>query len=187
MPDDPATNPAPANPAPAPQPAPAPASQPAPAARSGSDDELPEHEPPPTTRSFRSLREAHNRTVDENKELKRQLGELQAQTGAVEQLRSALVEQTVIAQATGLLSDPTDAIRMLDLASIKPDDKGRVDPKPIREKIEKLVEQKPYLRGSASSAPRPLPGPGGQPPTPTGAGNGHAAMNDLIRGAARGR
>lgn len=45
----------------------------------------------------------------------------------------------------GRLEDPSDALRLLDLDDIKPDDDGKVDTKAIQTRVEDLLKKKPYL------------------------------------------
>jgi hypothetical protein len=56
--------------------------------------------------------------------------------------------------AAGVLTDPDDAVRLLDLEAIEADADGRPQPKSIKAALADLVKAKPYL------AAKPTPGNG---------------------------
>lgn len=58
-----------------------------------------------------------------------------------------LVRAEVKAAAAGMLADPADAPRFIDLAKIKVGDDGEPDAKQIKKAIEDLLKDKPYLAG----------------------------------------
>jgi hypothetical protein len=185
----------PPNPTPA---APAPAQPPAAPAPSPIDDDDDE---------YQGLNAAGRRAVAElhatRKQLRTDLRTARAQIAQLEQektqlkgsqdavanLKRGLLENAVAAAAAGRLADPSDAMRLVDISDIAVGDDGKVDSAKLKERIDKLLEAKPYLgatgaggtRAGAPSGQRPpgLPG-GGQRPAPQGGG-----INELIREAAR--
>lgn len=88
-----------------------------------------------------------------------------------------LVRAEVKAAAGGVLQDPEDAVRLLDLAEFEVDDDGEVDAKAITAAVRRLAESKPYL--AVGAKPTALPGGGATP-------SQGISMDDLIRGKARG-
>lgn len=73
--------------------------------------------------------------------------------GRAEALKAAndrLLKAEIRAAAAGKLSDPADAIRLLDLASFKVGDDGEIDSGAIGAAIEELIKTKPYLAAKAS-------------------------------------
>ena len=88
-----------------------------------------------------------------------------------------LVRAEVKAAAGGVLQDPEDAVRLLDLAEFEVDDDGEVDTKAITAAVRRLAESKPYL--AVGAKPTALPGGGATP-------SQGISMDDLIRGKARG-
>lgn len=86
--------------------------------------------------------------------------------------------------AAGKLADPEDAIRFLDLATIKVDDEGHVDEKAIASAIETLVTEKPYLAadgGSTTTTRRTADfDPGTRTTTTTAAGSSNDADDPLL-------
>lgn len=89
-----------------------------------------------------------------------------------------LVRAEVKAAAGGVLQDPEDAVRLLDLTEFEVNDDGEVDTKAITAAVRRLAESKPYL--AVGAKPTALPGGGAMP------SNG-SSMDDLIRKAARGK
>jgi hypothetical protein len=100
--------------------------------------------------------------------------------GRTEALATAnvrLVRAEVKAAAGGVLQDPEDAVRLLDLAEFGVDDDGEVDTKAITAAVRRLAESKPYL--AVGAKPTALPGGGATP-------SQGFSMDDLIRRKARG-
>lgn len=163
---------------------PAPVAPPAPVTAPHSDAiEVPEDEHEPSTAKgwrerVRHEREQRQSLRDKLIDRERELATARAQLGSVETLRRGLVEQAVIAAATGRLTDPADALRMIDLSDVDVDAAGKLDSAKIKAKVDALVEAKPYLgtngAGSAPAKPSTLPGGGARPA-------GGASFNDLIR------
>lgn len=83
----------------------------------------------------------------------------------------------VKAAAGGVLQDPEDAVRLLDLAEFEVDDDGEIDAKAITAAVRRLAESKPYL--AVGAKPTALPGGGATP-------SQGISMDDLIREKARG-
>ena len=100
--------------------------------------------------------------------------------GRTEALATAnvrLVRAEVKAAAGGVLQDPEDAVRLLDLSEFGVDDDGEVDTKAITAAVRRLAESKPYL--AVGAKPTALPGGGATP-------SQGFSMDDLIRRKARG-
>lgn len=89
-----------------------------------------------------------------------------------------LVRAEVKAAAGGVLQDPEDAVRLLDLTEFEVNDDGEVDTKAITAAVRRLAESKPYL--AVGAKPTALPGGGAMP-------SKGSSMDDLIRKAARGK
>jgi hypothetical protein len=83
----------------------------------------------------------------------------------------------VKAAAAGVLQDPDDAVRLLDLDQFEVGEDGAVDVKAIKAEVAALAKAKPYL--SVGATPAPLPGAGATP-------SQGISMDDLIRSKARG-
>lgn len=70
---------------------------------------------------------------------------LEGRSEALSAANDRLLRAEVKAAAAGKLSDPADAVRMLDLSSFKVGDDGEIDSGAIGAAIEDLVRSKPYL------------------------------------------
>lgn len=84
--------------------------------------------------------------------------------GAAEALVTAhrmILTAEVKAAAAGVLQDPDDAVRLLDLDGFEVGGDGVVDVKAITREVEALAKAKPYL--AAGAKPAPLPGGGATP------------------------
>ncbi len=73
-----------------------------------------------------------------------------------------IVRAEVKAVAGGLLADPEDAVRLLDLDEFSVDEDGNVDADVVKKALDGLLQTKPYLaangqrpQGSADGGPRP--------------------------------
>lgn len=84
--------------------------------------------------------------------------------------QAALIRAEVVAKATTLnFNDPSDAYRMLDLATIKVAEDGKFEG--IDEQLKALAEAKPYLlRAQQEQSPTPTPKLGATNPPRGGAG-----------------
>jgi hypothetical protein len=140
-------------------------------------------------------RKARKKADDELEKVKREgmsdaerkMAEAKAE-GRSEALKEAglrLLRAEVRAIAATKLSDPGDAVQLLDLDDFEPAEDGSYDPKAIGAAIDKLVEEKPYLARGASSGPPKVPqGTRGTPGAPAG----EPAMSDgdqFLRGLLR--
>lgn len=94
------------------------------------------------------------------------------------EMNKRLVATEVRAAAHGVLIDPDDAARYLDLDEFEVDAAGNVDTKSIASAVAGLATAKPHL--AAGGKPQPLPGGGATPST-------GSSMDDLIRRAASGK
>jgi hypothetical protein len=56
-----------------------------------------------------------------------------------------ILTSEIKAAAGGKMSDPSDAVRLLDLDDFKVDDDGEVDAKSITAAVDQLIKDKPYL------------------------------------------
>jgi len=88
-----------------------------------------------------------------------------------------LLRAEVKAAAAGVLNDPDDAVRLLDLDEFEVDEDGEVDAKAIKAAVQRLADAKPYL--AVGAKPAALPGGGATP-------SQGFSMDDLIRRKARG-
>lgn len=73
---------------------------------------------------------------------------------AAKKYAELLFASDVRAAAGGVLVDPDDAPRLLDLSAIETDDEGRPVPKSVKAALAALVKEKPYLSA------KPTPGNG---------------------------
>lgn len=89
-----------------------------------------------------------------------------------------LLRAEVKAAAAGVLQDPDDAVRLLDLDEFEVGEDGEVNAKALRAAVQRLAESKPYL--AVGAKPTALPGGGATP-------SQGFSMDDLIRQKARGR
>jgi hypothetical protein len=64
---------------------------------------------------------------------------------ALSAAKRLILQSEVKAAAKGVLADPQDAFKFLDLASIEVDDNGNVDEGAIGKAIDDLIASKPYL------------------------------------------
>lgn len=64
---------------------------------------------------------------------------------ALDKANDRILKSEVKAAAKGVLADPQDAYKFLDLDSFEVDDDGNVDEDAIAKALEDLVTQKPYL------------------------------------------
>lgn len=69
----------------------------------------------------------------------------QAETAATQRANARIVRADVRAAAAGRLSDPSDALRYIDLEQFDVDDDGATDEDAIREAVDDLLEHRPYL------------------------------------------
>jgi hypothetical protein len=82
------------------------------------------------------------------------------EAAALAKANQRIVRSEVKAAAKGLLADPQDAYKFLDLDTFEVDDDGNVDEGAITEALKKLVAAKPYLAaqgsqfGNADAGPR---------------------------------
>lgn len=102
-----------------------------------------------------------------------------AEAAALAKANSRILRSEVRAAAKGVLADPTDAYRFLDLDAFDVDQDGSVDEQAITDALTELVRTKPYLAAAASP-------PGAQrPPTTNPAGFGGTADQGARAGAQR--
>lgn len=73
-----------------------------------------------------------------------------------------LLESNVLVRAAGKLADPSDAVKLIDLAGLEKTATGEIEDKTIDAAIAALVKQKPYLASGAK------PGPGSADGGPRG-------------------
>lgn len=97
---------------------------------------------------------------------------------AMSAMNKRLVATEVRAAAHGVLIDPDDAARYLDLDEFEVGADGEVDTKSIASAVAGLAKAKPHL--AAGGKPQPLPGGGATPST-------GSSIDDTIRAQARGK
>lgn len=73
---------------------------------------------------------------------------------ALKKANARIVKSEIKASAKGVLNDPADAFKFLDLEQFEVDDDGNVDEELMASAIAELVEQKPYLAAQGSRKPR---------------------------------
>lgn len=95
-------------------------------------------------------------------------GRTEAQTAML----AVLVRSEVRAAAGGVLQDPEDAVRLLDLSEFEVGEDGEVNTKAIQAAVRRLATAKPYL--AVGAKPTALPGGGATP-------SQGISMDDLIR------
>lgn len=69
----------------------------------------------------------------------------QREAAALAKANQRILRSEVKAEAKGLLADPTDAFKFLDLEQFEVDNDGNVDSDEIRDALRDLVDKKPYL------------------------------------------
>lgn len=119
------------------------------------------------------FRDADKTELEKQVEVARREAAAEATTQATQAFNRRLLEAEVKGAAAGKLSDPADAVRLLDLDDFTVADDGTIDTKPIAKAIEQLLKEKPYL--SAGDPRRPS---GSADQGPQGAGNGAGGGTD---------
>ena len=71
--------------------------------------------------------------------------ELKSEQAALAKYNDRILKSEVKAAATGVLADPADAYKFLDLSKFEVDDDGNVDESAIAKSLADLVKNKPYL------------------------------------------
>lgn len=87
----------------------------------------------------------------------------EATKAATAKTNHRILAAEIKAAAGGKLSDPADAVRLLDLDDFTVSDDGEVDDKAITAAIDQLLKDKPYLAGKASGKPTGSADGGGKP------------------------
>lgn len=106
---------------------------------------------------------------DQDKAIKAAKAEGAAEVSA--KFATQVLHSEVRVAAAGKLADPSDAVRLLDLARFKVADDGTVDSAAITSAIDELVKSKPYLAPSAPSVKATDTG--------QGARNGNATVSQI--------
>ncbi len=125
------------------------------------------------------LRDAQKSELEKAVENARREAAAEATTAATKTLNRRLLQAEVKAAAAGKLSNPEDAVALLNMDGFVVSDDGSIDTKPIERAIDQLIKDKPYLAG-AGAPPRPGSGDSGA----RRPANGGVDMNDLLRKAA---
>lgn len=73
---------------------------------------------------------------------------------ALSRANARIVKSEIKAAAKGVLNDPADAFKFLDLEQFEVDDDGNVDEELMAEAIAELVTEKPYLAAQGSRKQR---------------------------------
>ena len=87
------------------------------------------------------------------------------EAAALAKANERIVKAEIRAAAKGVLMDPADAFRYLDVSTIAVDEDGNPDETAIAQAIADLVKQKPYLGAGAAQGPR-FPNGADQGPRP---------------------
>lgn len=99
-----------------------------------------------TLKAEKALRLAAERERDEAKGLTAQEQvQREADSAAVAKANARIVRSEVKTAAKGVLADPADAFKFIDLEQFEVDDDGNVDEDDIAAAIADLVKKKPYL------------------------------------------
>ncbi|MET9999838.1 hypothetical protein ABZ069_23190 [Streptomyces microflavus] len=107
-------------------------------------------------RALASMKGKWRTERDKRRELEKQIADKDAgdeaaqarrevEQAALSKANSRIVRSEVKAAAKGVLADPGDAYKFLDLGQFEVDDDGNIDSDEIAEAIETLVKEKPYL------------------------------------------
>lgn len=123
-------------------------------------------------RDFKKLQEQNQTEAEKALEAARAEGRAEANSVA----NTRLLRAELKAAASGVLQDPDDAVRLLDLDEFEVGDDGEIDTKALRAAVDRLAAAKPYL--AAGAKPAPLPGGGATP-------SRDSSMDDFLRQAAR--
>lgn len=115
------------------------------------------------------FRDADKTELERAVEVARREAAEAAKTEATQSFNRRILEAEVKTAAAGKLSDPTDAVRLLDLDEFAVGDDGTIDAKPIMRAIDALIKEKPYL---AAVDPRRRHGSGDGGPRGNGGGAG---------------
>ncbi len=78
--------------------------------------------------------------ADEAEQVRRQ-----AETAALSKANARIIRAEVKAAAKGVLADPADAYKFLDLDQFEVDENGDLDSDEVAEAIDELIKTKPYL------------------------------------------
>lgn len=78
----------------------------------------------------------------------------EAEQAATAKVNARILRSEIRAAAAGKLSDPKDALKLLDLDQFEVDADGEVDEAEIADAIEDLLKRKPYLAANAQGKPR---------------------------------
>jgi hypothetical protein len=99
-------------------------------------------------RSYREERQARE-------ELARRIAELEAQLLALQEERQQVLVRASVDRAAARLGivDPDAAYKLLDLAAVEYDEQGR--PTNVEQLLERLVQERPYLRAQVVSPANP--------------------------------
>ncbi|MFE3400783.1 hypothetical protein [Streptomyces anulatus] len=107
-------------------------------------------------RALASMKGKWRTERDKRRELEKQIADKNAgdeaaqarrevEQAALAKANSRIVRSEVKAAAKGVLADPGDAYKFLDLEQFEVDDDGNIDSDEIADAIEALVKEKPYL------------------------------------------
>ncbi|MEV6450925.1 hypothetical protein AB0M75_06420 [Streptomyces anulatus] len=107
-------------------------------------------------RALASMKGKWRTERDKRRELEKQIADKDAgdeadqarrevEQAALSKANKRIVRSEVKAAAKGVLADPGDAYKFLDLEQFEVDDDGNIDSDEIAEAIETLVKEKPYL------------------------------------------
>ena len=102
-------------------------------------------------RSERQKRqEAEQRLAEKDGADEAEAARRQVEADALAKANGRIVRAEVKAAAKGVLADPADAYKFLDLDAFEVDDDGNVDSEEVAEAIDDLIKSKPYLAAATA-------------------------------------
>ncbi|MCP3758206.1 hypothetical protein [Streptomyces sp. TBY4] len=112
-------------------------------------------------RALASMKGKWRAERDRAKELEQRLAEkdgadeaetirLKAEQEAVAKANARIIRSEVKAAAKGVLADPADAYKFLDLGQFEVDEDGNLDEDEVAEAIQDLIKEKPYLAAATA-------------------------------------
>ncbi|RPK85070.1 hypothetical protein [Streptomyces sp. ADI98-10] len=95
-------------------------------------------------------RELEQRLADKDGVDEAEKARRQAETAALEKANARIIRAEVKAAAKGVLADPADAYKFLDLDQFEVDENGDLDSEEVTEAINELIQSKPYLAAATA-------------------------------------
>ncbi|MGW9249744.1 hypothetical protein [Streptomyces badius] len=95
-------------------------------------------------------RELEQRLADKDGVDEAEKARRQAEAAALEKANARIIRAEVKAAAKGVLADPADAYKFLDLDQFEVDENGDLDSDEVTEAINELIKSKPYLAAATA-------------------------------------